>query len=86
MTTKDSPIKTLRQQATRIALHLKMAERGEIAEPKIKAARQTATFKTAIAMDDKIITVEFPWEIIRDSTTSELSELIVKHMREETEN
>lgn len=86
MTTKHSPLRMLRAQADKIAATLKRAERGEkigvqFAE-KIDAARNTESFKIAIVMDDKVITVDMPWSTIRATSEAGISEYIVKQMRE----
>lgn len=86
MTTKHSPLSRLKRQAEQIAMILKKAERGEpvpgqFAE-KVAAARNQSTFKTAIIMDDKIITLEIAWETIRETDEVALVEYIVRQMRE----
>ncbi len=86
MTTKKSPKRVLKQQADKIAATLKAAERGDKIDAKFAAkiaeARTKPMFKTGIAMDDKIITIEMPWETIRNTTTAGLSQYIMDQMRE----
>lgn len=87
MTTKNSPVSALKAQASAIAAMLKAAERGDklpvrYAES-IAAARARGSFKVAIAMDDKIITVELPWATIQETSEAALVEYIVGLMREE---
>ena len=86
MTTKHSPLSALKAQADKIAETIKRAERGEqinvrFAE-KIDTARGKESFKVAIVMDDKIITIDMPWFTIRNSSEAGLSEYIVRQMRE----
>ena len=88
MTTKNSPVSALKAQASAIAAMLKAAERGEklpvrYAES-IAAARARGSFKVAIAMDDKIVTVEIPWATIRETEELALAEYILNLMRERT--
>lgn len=86
MTTKHSPVSALKAQASAIAATLKAAERGDklpvrYAES-IEAARARGSFKVAIAMDDKIVTVEIPWATIRETEEAALVEYILNLMRE----
>lgn len=88
MTTKNSPRSKIKAQADEIARRLKAAERGEkqtdvrFAE-KIEAARRDKeTIKFGIVMDDKVITIDMPWEMIRDTSEAAMSEYIVKQMSE----
>ena len=86
MTTKHSPLSALKAQADKIAATLKAAERGEQIDArfaeKVAAARNKESFKVGIVMDDKIITIEMPWQTIRNTGEVGLSEYIVKQMRE----
>jgi len=86
MTIKHSPLRKLKAQADKIAAVLKAAERGEKVESvfaaKIAEARQKPSFKAGIVMDDKIITIELPWTTVAATTEGELSEFIVRQMRE----
>jgi len=86
MTTKSSPIKTLKAQANHIAATLKAAERGEKVDArfaqKIAEARGRDVFKVGIVMDDKIITLEMPWAKIREASEPSLAEYILGLMRE----
>jgi hypothetical protein len=85
MTTAKSPLRVVKNQADRIAAALKAAERGETIahDPggKIAAARSRDQVKFAIAMDDKIVSIEMPWATIRATSEVALSEYIVKQMR-----
>lgn len=88
MTTKHSPLNVLKAQADKIAATIKAAERGDAGidahfEVRLAAARLKGMFKVGIAMDDKLITVELPWETIRSSSEVGLSAYILKLMREE---
>ena len=86
MTTKHSPLRTLKAQANKIAATLKAAERGEEIDvrfaERIEAARGQKTFKVGIVMDDKIITINMPWATINSTSETGLAEYILKHMRE----
>jgi len=85
VTTSRSPLRVLKAQADKIAKSLKAAERGEpIAHDptgKIAASIARGVFKTGIVMDDKIITVEMPWSMIRETGEVALSEYVLKLMR-----
>jgi len=86
MTTKHSPLSALKAQADKIATTLKAAERGHKVDArfaeKINAARANPSLKVGIVMDDKVITIDLPWSVIRTTSLAELSEYIVKQMRE----
>lgn len=90
MTKKTSPLRELKAQACRIAQSLKAADRGEpIAyDPggKIAAARGRESFKFAIAMDDKVISIDMPWATIRTYSEVGLAEYFLKLMRETRNN
>lgn len=86
MTTKDSPLRVLKAQADKIAAIIAAFERGDPIDPgfaqQLEAARNHASFKVGIVMDDKIIKIELPWETIRSSGEVGLSEYILRQMRE----
>jgi hypothetical protein len=85
MTTAQSPLRVLRGQADRMAMMLKKAERGEHIPGdtgKLAAARMKDSVKFAVAMDDKIISIDMPWATIRETSESGISEYILNHMRE----
>jgi len=86
MTPKTSPLRELKAQACRIAQSLKAADRGEqIAyDPggKIVAARGREDIKFAIAMDDRLISVDMPWTTIRNYSEIGLAEYFLKLMRQ----
>lgn len=86
MTTAHSPLRILKAQADKIAATLKAAERGEKIEArfaeKIESARGKDCFKVGIVMDDKIITIEMPWAIIRETSEFGLAEYVLNQMRE----
>ena len=90
MTTKHSPLRVLKVQADKIAQTLKAAERGEKIDvrfaEKIAAAREQDSFKVGIVMDDKVITIEMPWETIRATSEVGLAEYILGQMREARES
>lgn len=89
MTTARSPLSQLKTQADKIAATLKAAERGEKIDvrfaEKIEAARTKESFKAGIVMDDKIITIEMPWAIIRSTNETGLAEYVLNLMREARE-
>lgn len=81
MTTSRSPIRKLQAQADKIAALMKKAERGEPIDvafaKKIDEARGKNSVKFGIVMDDKIITIDMPWETIRNETEAGLADFIV---------
>lgn len=85
MTTADSPEHLLRAQATLCAKNLKAMLRGEVppgdTAGKVKAAllRDGVTF--AIVMDDKLVKVSMPWEMIRETDEAGLVEWILAQMQ-----
>lgn len=91
MTTSQSPLKRLREQATEIAAKLKAMERGEalgVPDPagKIAAARAKGEIVFAIFMDDKIIKVTMPWTVLETTDEAGIVEWILSHMRGERTN
>lgn len=86
MTTTQSPLRVLKAQADKIAATLKAAERGEKIDVrfagKIEEARTKPTFKAAVIMDDKVITIEMPWSLIRETSEVGLADYILRQMRE----
>jgi hypothetical protein len=86
MTTKNSPLSALKTQADLIARTIKAAERGEKIDvkfaEKIIAARNRPSIKFAIAMDDKIITIDMPWSAINGTSEVELAFCILERMQE----
>jgi hypothetical protein len=86
MTTKHSPLSALKAQADKIAAILKAAERGEKIDvrfaEKIDAARAKESFKIGIVMNDKVITIEMPWTMIRTTSEAGIAEYIIRQMRE----
>lgn len=84
MTTAQSPIGKIRKQATKIARTLKAALTDP--HPRFDAARKNPGFKAGIVMDDKVITLNVPWETIRETSEVALTEWIIKQMREIKDN
>ena len=86
MTTRHSPLRILKEQAERIAEMICKAERGEPVDAtfaaKIAEARANESVKIGIVMDDKIITLDLPWPVIRRSGKAGLSAYILEQMRE----
>jgi len=86
VTTKHSPVSALKAQAEKIAATIKAAERGEKIDvrfaEKIAAARDKDIFKVGIFMDDKVITIEMPWAVIKGASEAGLAEFILKQMCE----
>lgn len=89
MTTKNSPLRALKQQADMIAAMLKKAERGEkiVNDPvgKVAASRTKPSVTFAVAMDDKILQITMAWDKIRETSEHGISEYILKQMRESRE-
>ncbi|MEO0955759.1 MAG: hypothetical protein AAFY12_12255 [Pseudomonadota bacterium] len=85
MTTSQSPLRALKQQAGYIAKTLKAFERGEKIDhafaAKLEEARHNPSLKFAVAMDDKTLVIEMPWEQIRATSEVGLSEFILREMR-----
>lgn len=90
MTTKDSPLYQLKLQAGRIAKQLIAMANG--ANPsndplgKIAAARARGVFDVGIMMDDKLLKILIPLDVIKASTEATLAEWIVQHMQEKKAN
>ncbi len=86
MTTAQSPLSALQDQARQIAARLKAAERGEpIADDpggKVAAARKRDSITFAVAMDDKILRIDVPWKTIRETSEPDLVAWIVAQMQE----
>jgi hypothetical protein len=86
VTTSHSPISRLKAQAAKIAAMLKAAERGDTIDArfaeKIAAARGLEVFKVGIVMDDKVITIEMPWTMIRKTSEAGITEFILQRMRD----
>jgi hypothetical protein len=82
MSTALSPLRVLKRQADRIAATLKQIERGEVSDAKIEAARAKSFIKFGVAMDDKFISVEMPWDTIRENSEGSLSDDVLKRMLE----
>ena len=87
MTTKHSPLRVLTAQATKIAMVLKAAERGEnieVSDPvgKIAAARGRDSVTFGVVMDDKVLKIEMAWTTIRSTTAAGIIEYIMRQMRE----
>jgi len=86
MTTAQSPRSRLKAQAERMAMILKAAERGEAIAGdvggKIAAARSQPSVKFAVAMDDKILTVEMTWQTIGATSEAGIAEYLLNQMRE----
>lgn len=86
MTTAQSPLHMLTQQADRIANTLKQIERGETValDPggKMAASRSKPTVTFGVFMDDKFIKITMPWSIIRECSKSGLAEYVLMQMQE----
>lgn len=85
MTTSRSPLSALKRQADNMAAMLKAFERGEkIDSPfaaKLEAARGRDSLKFAVVMDDKVISIEMPWAMIRETGEVGIAEWILRQMR-----
>lgn len=84
MTTKHSPLRQLQAQADKIAATLKAAERGEVAMK--PAVEKKDSVKFGVVMDDKIITLEMPWETVRATSEAGLSAYVLRLMREQRDS
>jgi hypothetical protein len=75
VTTKDSPIEKLTAQAAGIAAQLKanVPPRGKEPRPFIRVG---------IVMDDKTLSLDIPWDTIRDTDKAGLAECILREMQE----
>lgn len=89
MTTAHSPLHVLKAQADKIAATIKAAERGEKIDvrfaEKIEAARGKESVIFGVVMDDKIIKVEMPWVLIRETSEAGIAEYILDQMRRQAE-
>lgn len=85
MTTSSSPIQKIKAEATKIAQTLKQAERGQYPNQtfrqRIEESKLRGIFVVGIAMDDKIIKVEIPWDTIKATPEKELTTYIVDLMQ-----
>lgn len=86
MTTRHSPLRVLTAQADKIAATLKAAERGERIDArfaeKIAEARSKPSFTVGVVMDDKVLKLEMPWTVIKETTEPALAAYILGQMRE----
>ena len=73
MTTKHSPIRSLRNQAEQIAAMLKR----EVGRPHEKPETNFA-----VIMDDNVLKITMAWSTISETSEAGLVEFILKHMRE----
>lgn len=85
MSTSNSPAWKLKAEADKMARMLKSAELGERLPNdlggKMAAARKRESIKFAVAMDDKIITIEMTWAKIKETSEAGISEFIINYMR-----
>lgn len=85
MITSQSPRSAIKAQSDMIAKLLKAVERGE--RPiediggKIAASLASGKVKAGIVMDDKLVTLEMPWIMIKATSEVGLSEMIGRYMR-----
>lgn len=73
MTTKDTPREELKVQSDKIAKALKAM---------CDTPRAKSYIKFALVMDDKLLSIEIPWQTIDDTTEEALSEYILLQMQE----
>lgn len=89
MSTSHSPLRKLKAEADRIAAQLKALDRGDHGahDPagKIAAAKALDTITFGVVMDDKVLKLDMPWKLIRETSETGLSEWIIKHMRGQRE-
>lgn len=79
MTNKNSPPEKLKEQADRMAYGIKSLEQN-------MKVKERPYIKFGVAMDDKLLTMQIEWTVIRDTSAEALSALIMKHMQEKTES
>lgn len=79
MTTSNSDIRKLQEQADVIARQLKEAERGKVS--KLKEARTKPMVKFGLIMDDKFVKIEMSWIKIKESSYKELAAYLVRQMQ-----
>lgn len=78
MTTKNSPPRTLKAQADRIAAVLKQAEKGN----RIPRQTNAPSVVFGVVMDDKVLKVTMLWSLIAETDEAALSEYILGQMSE----
>ena len=84
MTTSNSPLHRLKDQADKIAARLKSLAAGEkVHDPsgKVAAARAQDGITFGVVMDDKVLSITMPWATIRGTDEAGISAWIVDHMR-----
>lgn len=85
MTTSRSPLRILKAESDGIAKTLKAIARGENpAEDrggKLAAARNRASVKFGVVMDDKFLSIDLSWATIRETSEVGIAEYILKQMR-----
>ena len=88
MSTKHSRPAKLRAEADLMASTIIKAVRGHAgADPSMAQAVEKAraagpSFKFAVVMDDKALTIEMTWEALAETDAAGLSEYILKQMQE----
>lgn len=86
MTTAQSPLWRLKEQAHKMATLLKAAEAGQPTGAteywKIVEARKKREITFGVFMDDKVLKITMTWSTIRETDLAGIAEFILKHMRE----
>lgn len=72
MTTSASPLRLLKEQADKIAAVVKAADHGDKIE---------GSLKIGVVMDDKTMTIEFPWAAIRSTSEADIAAFVLKQMQ-----
>lgn len=75
MTTSQSPLSLLKSQAEKIAASLKALSRNQ------SNAVDRKSIKFAVVMDDKIVTIDMPWIVVRETSEAALAEYILRQMQ-----
>lgn len=82
MTTSQSPLRVLKAQADKIAKSVKAISRGENPVEdrggKLAAARNRDSVKFGVVMDDKVIMIDMPWQMIRETSEVAIAGYILK--------
>jgi hypothetical protein len=74
MTTADSSLAALQEQAGAIAEKLKAMAPAHV-------ERGAEDIKFGIVMDDKIVKIEMSWDMINRNSEAELTDFILKYMQ-----
>lgn len=86
MTTAQSPLWRLKEQAHKMATLLKAAEAGQPTganeSQKLNEARKKPDVTFGVVMDDKFLKITMTWATIRETDLAGIAKFILKHMQE----